>query len=80
MSPNEYLLQYRSFAGPGEQVRVLFAECTSADAGYDAERLNREFAALGATMLLVTPIIWPHYYAVLPTATPYARNAIFSGG
>jgi alpha-1,2-mannosyltransferase len=31
----------------------------------DAERLNREFAALGATMLLVTPIIWPHYYAVL---------------
>jgi hypothetical protein len=34
------------------------------------ERLNREFAALGATMLLVTPIIWPHYYVVLvaPTA------------
>jgi len=31
----------------------------------DAERLNREFAALGATMLLVTPIIWPHYYVVL---------------
>ena len=31
----------------------------------DTERLNREFAALGATMLLVTPIIWPHYYAVL---------------
>jgi GntR family transcriptional regulator len=28
---------------PGEQVRVLFAECTTADAGYDAERLNREF-------------------------------------
>jgi uncharacterized membrane protein YphA (DoxX/SURF4 family) len=24
-----------------------------------------EFAALGATMLLVTPIIWPHYYVVL---------------
>jgi hypothetical protein len=31
----------------------------------DPEGLNREFAALGATMLLVTPIIWPHYYAVL---------------
>ena len=31
---------------PGEQVRVLFAECTTADAGYDAERLNREFAGL----------------------------------
>jgi hypothetical protein len=30
-----------------------------------SERLNREFAALGATMLLVTPIIWPHYYVVL---------------
>src|SRR5207247_1108788 len=28
---------------PGEQVHVLFAECTTADAGYDAERLNREF-------------------------------------
>ena len=28
---------------PGQQVRVLFAECTTADAGYDAERLNREF-------------------------------------
>ena len=27
--------------------------------------LNLEFAALGATMLLVTPIIWPHYYVVL---------------
>jgi hypothetical protein len=31
----------------------------------DTERLNREFAALGSTMLLVTPIIWPHYYVVL---------------
>src|SRR5437868_12314627 len=29
---------------PGELVRVLFAECTTADAGYDAERLNAEFA------------------------------------
>ena len=29
---------------PGPVVRVLFAECTSADAGYDAERLNDEFA------------------------------------
>ncbi|MCC6176511.1 MAG: DUF2029 domain-containing protein [Chloroflexi bacterium] len=34
------------------------------------DRLNREFAALGATMLLVTPIIWPHYYVVL--AAPVA--------
>src|SRR3954469_1571077 len=31
---------------PGDLVRVLFAECTSADAGYDAERLNTEFAGL----------------------------------
>ncbi|MGE3272891.1 MAG: glycosyltransferase family 87 protein [Chloroflexota bacterium] len=31
----------------------------------DADHLNLEFAGLGATMLLVTPIIWPHYYAVL---------------
>jgi hypothetical protein len=36
-------------------------------------RLNREFAALGATMLLVTPIIWPHYYVVL-----LAPIAVFS--
>lgn len=28
---------------PGLVVRVLFAECTTADAGYDAERLNNEF-------------------------------------
>src|SRR2546422_2436829 len=28
---------------PGEQVHVLFAECTTADAGYDAERLNKAF-------------------------------------
>jgi DNA-binding transcriptional regulator YhcF (GntR family) len=31
---------------PGQLVRVLFAECTNADAGYDAERLNTAF--LGA--------------------------------
>ncbi|MFN8522487.1 MAG: glycosyltransferase family 87 protein [Chloroflexota bacterium] len=29
------------------------------------ERLDAELAALGCTMLLVTPIIWPHYYVVL---------------
>jgi DNA-binding transcriptional regulator YhcF (GntR family) len=28
---------------PGDRVRVLFAECTNADAGYDAERLNADF-------------------------------------
>jgi GntR family transcriptional regulator len=31
---------------PGPLVRVLFAECTSADAGYDAERLVDEFPGL----------------------------------
>ena len=31
---------------PGPLVRVLFAECTSADAGYDAERLTDEFPGL----------------------------------
>ena len=31
---------------PGRLVRVLFAECTTADAGYDAERLNDEFPGL----------------------------------
>jgi DNA-binding transcriptional regulator YhcF (GntR family) len=31
---------------PGPLVRVMFAECTSADAGYDAERLVAEFPGL----------------------------------
>ena len=31
---------------PGPLVRVLFAECTNADAGYDAERLGAEFPGL----------------------------------
>ena len=31
---------------PGPLVRVLFAECTSADAGYDAERLVDAFPGL----------------------------------
>lgn len=31
---------------PGELVRVLFAECTTADAGYDAERLVDAFPGL----------------------------------
>ena len=31
---------------PGQLVRVLFAECTSADAGYDAERLVDEFPGI----------------------------------
>src|ERR1044072_3936111 len=31
---------------PGPLVRVLFAECTNADAGYDAERLVDEFPGM----------------------------------
>jgi len=31
---------------PGPLVRVLYAECTNADAGYDAERLGNEFPGL----------------------------------
>ncbi|HET9615387.1 MAG TPA: GntR family transcriptional regulator [Candidatus Limnocylindrales bacterium] len=31
---------------PGPKVQVLFAECTNADAGYDATRLNEEFGDL----------------------------------
>jgi GntR family transcriptional regulator len=31
---------------PGPLVRILFAECTNADAGYDAERLNDAFPGL----------------------------------
>ncbi len=38
-------------------------------------RLDLEFAAVGAALLLVTPIIWPHYYVVLlaPLAILAAR-------
>src|SRR3982751_4469070 len=31
---------------PGPHVRVLYAECTSADAGFDAERLSDEFGGV----------------------------------
>jgi len=31
---------------PGERVQILFAECTTADAGYDAERLVESFPGL----------------------------------
>ena len=43
-SPRPTTPRRPSASAPGDQVRVLFAECTTADAGYDAERLNREFA------------------------------------
>ena len=44
-------------------VGLLFWRIGRRRAGGD--RLNLDFAGLGATMLLVTPIIWPHYFVVL---------------
>jgi DNA-binding transcriptional regulator YhcF (GntR family) len=64
---------------PGEQVRVLFAECTTADAGYDAERLNREFAgAIEAEGTLLDEIpdrLDRFHYDLVATTTFHADEA-----
>src|SRR5215213_9501153 len=64
---------------PGEQVRVLFAECTTADAGYDAERLNREFAgAIEAEGTLLDEIpdrLDKFHYDLVATTTFHADEA-----
>jgi GntR family transcriptional regulator len=59
---------------PGDRVRVLFAECTTADAGYDAERLNREFApAIEAegTLLDEIPERLEHFHYDLVATTMF---------
>src|SRR5262245_16196333 len=64
---------------PGEQVHVLFAECTTADAGYDAERLNREFAgAIEAEGTLLDELperLDKFHYDLLATTTFHADEA-----
>jgi DNA-binding transcriptional regulator YhcF (GntR family) len=64
---------------PGKQVRVLFAECTTADAGYDAERLNREFAgAIEAEGTLLDEIperLERFHYDLVATTTFHADEA-----
>src|SRR5215212_4663212 len=64
---------------PGEQVRVLFAECTTADAGYDAERLNREFAgaieAEGTLLEELPDRLDKFHYDLVATTTFHADEA-----
>jgi GntR family transcriptional regulator len=64
---------------PGVQVRVLFAECTSADAGYDAERLNAEFAGLveveGTLLDELPDRLDRFHYDVVATTTFHADEA-----
>src|SRR5690349_10317165 len=64
---------------PGEEVRVLFAECTTADAGYDAERLNREFAgsieAEGTLLDELPERLERFHYDLVATTTFHADEA-----
>ncbi len=64
---------------PGPVVRILFAECTSSDAGYDAERLNGEFAGqieAEGTLLDEIPDRLDHFhYDLLATTTFHADEA-----
>jgi DNA-binding transcriptional regulator YhcF (GntR family) len=70
---------------PGERVHVLFAECTTADAGYDAERLNREFQGLieaeGTLLDELPDRLEKFHYDLVATTTFHADEAqAFVGG
>ncbi|HEX5590238.1 MAG TPA: GntR family transcriptional regulator [Candidatus Limnocylindrales bacterium] len=70
---------------PGPVVRVLFAECTSADAGYDAERLNDEFAgqieAEGTLLDEIPDRLDRFHYDLVATTTFHADEAqVHAGG
>ena len=64
---------------PGDRVRVLFAECTNADAGYDAERLNAEFAgkieAEGTLLDEIPDRLERFHYDLVATTTFHADEA-----
>jgi DNA-binding transcriptional regulator YhcF (GntR family) len=64
---------------PGPLVRVLFAECTTADAGYDAERLNREFAGVieaeGTLLDELPERLERFHYDLVATTTFHADEA-----
>jgi hypothetical protein len=64
---------------PGPLVRVLFAECTNADAGYDAERLNTAFPdtieAEGALLDDLPERLDRFHYDVVATTTFHADEA-----
>jgi DNA-binding transcriptional regulator YhcF (GntR family) len=64
---------------PGPLVRVLFAECTSADAGYDAERLVDAFPGMieaeGALIDDLPERLEKFHYDVVATTTFHADEA-----
>ena len=64
---------------PGPLVRVLFAECTNADAGYDAERLVDEFPgqieAEGALLDDLPDRLDRFHYDLVATTTFHADEA-----
>src|SRR6476469_3429755 len=64
---------------PGTLVRVLFAECSNADAGYDAERLVDEFPGLieaeGALLDDLPDRLDRFHYDLIATTTFHADEA-----
>ena len=63
---------------PGPLVRVLFAECTSADAGYDAERLVDAFPGIEAEGALLDDLpdrLERFHYDIVATTTFHADEA-----
>src|SRR5436190_10128245 len=64
---------------PGPLVRVLFAECTTADAGYDAERLVGEFPGIieaeGALLDDLPDRLDRFHYDIVATTTFHADEA-----
>ena len=64
---------------PGTRVQILFAECTNADAGYDAERLGREFPDLidveGALLDDLPERLDRFHYDLVATTTFHADEA-----
>jgi DNA-binding transcriptional regulator YhcF (GntR family) len=63
---------------PGPAVRVLFAECTSADAGYDAARLVDAFPSIEAEGALLDDLpdrLERFHYDIVATTTFHADEA-----
>ncbi len=64
---------------PGPVVRVVFAECTTADAGYDAERLNAEFGGVieaeGSLLDELPDRLDRFHYDLVATTTFHADEA-----
>ena len=68
-----------SASAPGPLVRVLFAECTNADAGFDAERLDDEFPGMieaeGALLDDLPERLDRFHYDLVATTTFHGEEA-----